>query len=1211
MSLRNFPVTNLVLILALLLLVGCSGSGDPVSPDANNADNIEGNDKPDIVEVTPAPGPVEPQEKESAYKVLWGYYDINVDTETLEYEVIPLRNADYTFNVNKFLQPPAGSAANLALGNWDISNWLSEGRIGLDLTITHPFPLASQLRGFDVMGVFMGDGSLTGYDDHSLIYPKSNGDDAYLTNADGYTRWMNATEFTQQGLLGFTPGSKGIPGFVPDSIINGYKWFSTGLDAGDDISDFFQTQANVDARGSFPAGSSLSRRYEIRFPLVGGSPQLRFQYAILASWAAADPGSLPDPDVGDFPSEANLQEPFFIAASDNGSDLFYETSSDLGGTLKLNIEIYDWQAVGEMTGVYGQLSELYIEDAAGAVIPGGSVDVLTTAVVTATADNGANFEVEIPNCTPTGPGRQEFLITAVSDDPTNYNNGLGAPFPMSAKLSAYQRVKVMVADENPCPDPDVSATTGIIHNVNDVVTQMPITGTGLAGGDNPAAELRRTSGDVIGTNIIVLSTVQAEADFDLTGYAAGMYDFYWRNGCGLDAPLVTGAFEINTPPTSTGITGPSTGDGTLGTVQWNANASDADTDPVDTLSYTWNIIDQGPSGNDFGPFTGDPLSFNYATLPLGSYDVQCVVSDGYVPADLELHYSIQRTNTQPSVLAPVGMSPVWVYETFLYQAIVTDPDPGQIHTYLWSLVPQGQIPSYTLPGDPTPGDITINWSTAVMGAGFYELSCQVDDGSGAPNAIATSANLLVYVSNPPYTDPIPPVFFNQTIAVAAMSLQGIAGCPSYWDSFYGALGGVPFSHPDISIISGPSIGVPGVMVIADETGLIAGPYPPPPPQIMGWAHYTNPFATGAPPSWTWLTTGLFPNGPDMIPSVIHYDGNSQGDMLATNSMLTNKLAGAATPDMSAFQHYTVGAPPVSDLYTSLPAAAVPDVAVDCTGGFDHGDVANPQSAPVYGLFTQDLGGILQACGGPVAGALAANPVHLFEFPAGGLQPAGTPVDLAGSLAVVAPIPGAFVGPGPGMINIAPGGPCPAGAITFPEPYCRLGVDSDPQDNDYPSNLPVPIGKWVLGAIIDGDRDVEIWEFDFGVPPPGPAPSALLATIPMGSFQGGNVNAIPVDLEFISNYSGYQGTFKPVLPEDLLAVLLVDNVAGIWFVEIFSIQPGTPMSLSTTLPVPTPPGPWPIQGVAFSIDVDELTGDLYVLHEDTLGGGNLTVTIISY
>ncbi len=1204
MTPKGFSILHLLLLVFVFALAGCSGSGEsPITPDPVG-------DVPDITAQTGTDN--QDNETGGACRMVWGFYDIAYDSESGEMEIVPLRQAEYTFNVTMFLQPPAGDPTNLGLTIIDASQFTTNGNIDLDISITHPFPGAPKLTGFDVMGVFMGDGAIASYQDPSVIYPATGGIDAILRNSDGYTRWMNATEFTQTGLLGFTQGSKGIPGFAPTSTINGYKYFSESLSATDDLPTYFQTAANITNRGSFQAGSTLSRRYEIKFPLSPTGPMIRFQYAILASWAASDPGSWPSPGVSDFPPPANLQEAIHVAVTDNGSNLYYVDATDFGGDLKLQIEIFDWQGAANPAGIPGEISHIWIEDSGGLVIPGGFTDVLPGATVSAGCGNSSVFTVDITGCTPQGAGRQEFLIAVESALPTNYDNGFGSPFPASAPLSAFNRFNINIGNTNPCPTPTVTSLQQPIVNVNDVMPGFGFNGTNFQSGTQLIAALYKTSGNIIGTNVQVNTSTTAQADFDFSAVSAGMYDFYFMNGCGVPATLLTGALEVNTPPTSTGITGPATGDGNYGVATYNANASDSDTDPIDVLTYSWTVTETLSGTTVIGPTPGDPFGFDFSTIAVGKYDVDCVVSDSYVPADLNLNYPITRTNTQPIIGTPSGITPVWFnLDTFTYNVVASDIDPGQTLTYTWSFEPKGNPPNYTIPGDPIPGDVTINFSSVCTSTGNWNLACRVDDGSGAGNATADSPVFAIYVADDPYVSPIPPGMFNQVVVPGMPSLQGVAGCPFFWDSFYGPNGGWPFSHPDISILSGPSLGMAGVMVLADEVGALVGPLGL---GIMGFAHYTCPYTSGAIPSWTWLTTGQWPapGCPDMIPSVIHFDGNSQGELFVSNSQMTGKLGVFAVPDPSAFSHYLVGGPYLNDLYTSLPSVQMPDVAVDTTAGFDMGNPGTPMSAPLYGLYTQDQSSILNLCGGPLMGPLAPNPVNFLEFPSGGAQPVGTPVDAAGSVGVVAPLPALMVGAGPGLFNVAPGGPCPAVALQFPEPYYAIAVDDDPMDNEIPSQLPQPVSRWVITATIDAERDVEIYEMDFGVAPPGPAPIAHLCTIPMGTFMGGCPTAYPLDCEFISNFSNFSGTPKPVWFEDLLAVLVTEPAGGIWFVEIYSLAGGVPTFISMTMPVPTPPGMmFPVGGIAYRLDVDEVTGDIYVVHEDTVGTGSLTVTIIPY
>jgi hypothetical protein len=615
--------------------------------------------------------------------------------------------------------------------------------------------------------------------------------------------------------------------------------------------------------------------------MVGGSPQLRFNYAILTSWASA---GVPNPGVNDFPPQANLQEPIQLSISDNQSDLYYIDPLNSGGSLRLQIEVFDWQGATNPSGYADELSSLYIEDPNGNVIPGGWVDVLPSAVVTSGAGNSAIFTFEIINCIPQGTGRQDFLIIAESNSPNNYDNGLGAPY-AGAVLAAYARHTAAVYNYNPCPTPGVTSIQNPIVTLNSVHSAYQIGGTNFTAGTQTAAEFRRSSGDAAGTNVTINSSTSAQADFDFNGFVAGTYDFWFKNGCGTEAALSTAIFEINTPPQSTGITGPASGDGTLN-ASYNANASDVDTDPVDTLSITWELWDMTAMIKLIGPVTGDPFNVAFANLPVGPHEIRCNISDGFVPDDLNQTLPITKNNTQPTITDPTGPAPVWDYDVYTYSVVAADLDPGQILTYMWSFEAQANPAVYSIPGDPIPGDVTITFNTmpAFTGPGYYELDCRVDDGSGVPNATVTcSTPLTIYVADPPYTSPIPASMFNQIAIPGVPSTQGFLGCPSYWSNFYGVQ---PLQHPDICVLSGPSLGMPGVMVLADEISAYVI-IPPPPPVVMAFAHFPCPFSTGSPPVWWWFTNAQFPLGSGMAPSAGHFDGNINAEFLLTNSMMTN------------------------------------------------------------------------------------------------------------------------------------------------------------------------------------------------------------------------------------------------------------------------------------------------------------------------------------
>lgn len=1208
---KKLPFFNLLISFLIVFIFGCNGAGEnPAMPSSDSL--IPGEDltsQAGLPSLDNGSGQTTDANSDSDYRILWGYYDVYLDIESRTAEIVPLRNSSFTLNIAGLLQAPFGDPANFGISLHDASQFLTNGLIDVDISVTHPIPGDPNTRAFDLMVLIMGNGSVNGVMEPMVTYPASDGSDLILRNADGYSRWMNAVEFTDPGLFGFTEGAKGIPGFSPSATINGYKWYSKDLGITEDIATFCSSPGNVDLRGTFPAGSTLSRRFELQFPMsVTGNPVIQYQYAVLVSWAPPTAPAPPIPAISDFPPAANLQEAFHMDISDNGSDLYYISPSDNGGNLRLRIEVFDWQGVGNPAGVIGELLSLYVEDSTGTVIPGGFLNILPFVSGTGGCNNSVVLTVDIPGCVPQGTGPQEFLVTAVSASPHDYNNGFTPAYPPAA-LASYARTHVNVGGTNPCPQPTITSLQQNTVNVNDVIPGFAINGTNFQSGANLSAEFQRSSGDITGANNSVISSSSATSDFDFTGAIAGTYDFSFVSGCGTAAPLTIGALEVNTPPTSTGITGPASGDATTGIVTYNANASDTDTDPVDALTYSWTVKTNPGGSVVVGPATGDPFIFNISSLAIGNYDVECVVSDGYTPADITLTYPIIRNNTQPTVNLPAGPVSVWWNAIQLFNTGASDADPGQTLTYMWSIVPQASPPNYMIPGDPTPGDVTIDLIILGIGTGWHDLSCEVDDGSGAPNAKGQSPVLSIYVASPPYADPIPASMLSQVITPGMPSLQGLVGCPNYWDSFYGPMGMVPFNHPDISVLSGPSLGMPGVMMIADELAFLTGAFPG---VTTGFAHFTCPYVSGNVPSWTWTTGGLWPGaGFDMIPSIVHFDGSSTGEIFTTSSMMTGKMWPLAD-DPSIFSHYIVGGgPSINDLYTSLPLMMSPDVAADTTAGFDMGSPSSPMFPPLYGMYTQELSGILGICGGKWPGAIMPFPVTFLQFPSGAVQPPGMPVDAPGSIAVVAQLPVGLVGFGPGMFSIFPGGPSPSGGIPFPEPYYALAIDDDPADNLFNSNLPQPVNQWVIAAAIDSDRDVEIYEIDYGVAPPGPAPITPLMTIPFGSFLGGSPSAFALDCEFISNFAGFGGTIKPVYQEDLLAVLVTETMGGFFVVEIYSLAGGVPTMISPSMPVPVPPAMYGVPGVAYHLDVDEVTGDIYIIHDDSMGSGSMSVTIVPY
>ena len=206
------------ILMLTVLLISCSGGGSPLAPGVTDgltqsrAGTQNGNNS----------------------RVLWGYWNVVIDPASMDVEIVPLRNAMFNANVTMFMQPPAGSITNLKIDILDMSTYFDDGRIDVDVSLSHPFSGLVDYTGFDVFGIFINDGPATDSINSDLMYAYENVDAAILLNQDGFTRWFNYPEFTGgPPILGFTPGALGnIPD--PTATINPYKYFADGLD-----SDFF------------------------------------------------------------------------------------------------------------------------------------------------------------------------------------------------------------------------------------------------------------------------------------------------------------------------------------------------------------------------------------------------------------------------------------------------------------------------------------------------------------------------------------------------------------------------------------------------------------------------------------------------------------------------------------------------------------------------------------------------------------------------------------------------------------------------------------------------------------------------------------------------------------------------------------------------------------------------------------------------------------
>lgn len=429
--------------------------------------------------------PVTPSELSSvsmgSNRVLWGLWHVNIDPETLDVKIMPLRGAAFTANVTQFMQAPASpvNMISIALAPGSIP---TKGYFLVDVTLRHPFPSHPIYRGFDVRGIFMANASVPTNMDPSLVY--AGPDESRLINADGWTRWWNPGEFTSyKTIFGFTPG-KLAPPLYPTGTLNGYKYFADDLDK---TEDFYNLE--IAKRGTFSTSPGVNtRQYEIQFKMDGSKVIFDFNYAVDASWDEPDKSYAPSYPIEAYSLKANCQEAYMINADFSGSTAWYVDSSQNGGNLRVALEIFDWQALGENETVPQQINAIRIESADLGIAP---VDVFSIASVT--DGNGINssvFTFDLENVHPSGKNNQKILVSVHSSEPSTYEpqviGGSKFSYP-DAPLAAYKFLEVPISEYPPTNDPVVLSIVpkeGIIDSGD-----LPVQVTGLNFAANAQMEL--------------------------------------------------------------------------------------------------------------------------------------------------------------------------------------------------------------------------------------------------------------------------------------------------------------------------------------------------------------------------------------------------------------------------------------------------------------------------------------------------------------------------------------------------------------------------------------------------------------------------------------------------------------------------------------------------------------------------------------------------
>ncbi len=398
---NRWTVLFAAIMFSMFVAIGCSGGGgSPVAPSAG----------PEITSGSDNSGQIQ-----NPNTSLLGYFDVYLDVGNQTMEVVEDRTAAYTINIVPFLNQMASPQYGISLGNIDFDDTdPSNLLVDVEFKWYHPFPTIPQYKVYDFMGVIISNGDMTlGY--HNLRVG-NYGSDTFMTNADGYTRWFNPSEFTTEQIFGWAPG--GIQNLKGSARLNPFKAYGRGLHANGSLWDWLEG-TNYD--GVFQPGDDRLMSLEFPMPTDG----LVFGYAAVCCWEEQGAGPY---------TPYHRDEPiaFRVTVEDN---VYYDGASS-GGDLIADIDIWAW---GD------QPVEVQVEST---VLSG----IETAAPTGGGGANWSTYSIDVTSKPITSNDGHEMWVIAECDG--DYINVSGVPAPPSSEpLTAFYRVPLFIATEpyNICP----------------------------------------------------------------------------------------------------------------------------------------------------------------------------------------------------------------------------------------------------------------------------------------------------------------------------------------------------------------------------------------------------------------------------------------------------------------------------------------------------------------------------------------------------------------------------------------------------------------------------------------------------------------------------------------------------------------------------------------------------------------------------------------
>ena len=402
MYLRIFPTILIAVLIAVTL--GCSGTGNDIpTMTSDNKLSASGSN--------------------AGSHQTWGLWQFIADPRNETLEVVQLRIGNMHLNALPFLEPPP--LTNLTLESVQFNGNIIEVDIGL----RHPFLGLNKFTGFDVCGILIANGSVSGFDDPDILMTGDG--DTRLLNPDGYSRWWNPSEFPLNTgtIFGYNDGLLGAPDSIADfnSTLNAYKYYCDDLETTDPLDAI-----TLEGRGMFSAGQKNIRHYSIEI----GTDGLVFNYAVDACWqfpSGSPPWTIPD----DFGPGANRQEAYRIEVTETLNTLYNDSSSS-GGELHLSIDVYDWFNAG--------LNTVKIESP-------GNFSMQSSSIPTGAGSGFSTYTIDITTATP-AENSIDLLVHVESDAA-----GYGGLLP-DETVTAYFTHTSDVSSETPADDIGWARTWG-------------------------------------------------------------------------------------------------------------------------------------------------------------------------------------------------------------------------------------------------------------------------------------------------------------------------------------------------------------------------------------------------------------------------------------------------------------------------------------------------------------------------------------------------------------------------------------------------------------------------------------------------------------------------------------------------------------------------------------------------------------------------------